>query len=259
MTSLHYSVLTPSRGQARRPEEAAGEPFAGGGGAQPARELMATIALASASCADYLTVTAKVLQARSGMYSLYTLARSALEAAAQACYLTEPGIEPLERVRRHMNLDLRALHENGRMLRKIADPPSVAKASKHAAQVDDWERWTIRTGGAVAVFFGLAGRANPPGSSDDGFLPGCAPARSHSGAAGCDIVPAGRRRRSARLRSTGRGPRLLRECTHVRCLAHDDDGSVICCCGKSGYVARVTGEDAVADRGEENNGRVDRV
>ena len=132
MTSLHYSVLTPSRGQARRPEEAAGEPFAGGGGAQPARELMATIALASASCADYLTVTAKVLQARSGMYSLYTLARSALEAAAQAYYLTEPGIEPLERVRRHMNLDLRALHENGRMLRKIADPPSVAKASKHA-------------------------------------------------------------------------------------------------------------------------------
>ena len=63
--------------------EAVGEPFAGDWGAQPARELMATIALASVSCADYLTVTVKTLQARSGMYSLYTLARSALEAAAQ--------------------------------------------------------------------------------------------------------------------------------------------------------------------------------
>jgi hypothetical protein len=114
--------------------EAYGEPFAGDWGAQPARELMATIALASASCADYLTVTAKTLQARSGMYSLYALARSALEAAAQGCYLSEPGIEPLERVRRHMNLDLRALHEDGRMLRKIADPASVTKASKHAGR-----------------------------------------------------------------------------------------------------------------------------
>lgn len=33
-----------------------------------------------------------------------------------------------------MNLDLRALHEDGRMLRKMADPASVAKASKHAGR-----------------------------------------------------------------------------------------------------------------------------
>jgi hypothetical protein len=112
--------------------EADGEPFAGDWGAQPAREVLATIALASASCADYLTVIAETLRARSGMYSLYALARSALEAAGQGCYLTEPRIEPLERIRRHMNLDLRALHEDGRMLRKIGDAPSVAKAAKHA-------------------------------------------------------------------------------------------------------------------------------
>jgi hypothetical protein len=51
------------------------------------------------------------------------------------------------------------------------------------------------------AFFGLAGRANPPGSSNDGFLPGCAPARNHPGAAGCDVVSAGRRPRRKRLRS----------------------------------------------------------
>jgi hypothetical protein len=53
-------------------------------------------------------------------------------ALCRTATLSEPGIEPLERVRRHMNLDLRALHEDDRMLRKIADPPSVAKANKHA-------------------------------------------------------------------------------------------------------------------------------
>ena len=82
------------------------------------------------------------------MYSLYTLARSALEAATQGCYLTESGIEPLERVRRHMNLDLRALHEDGRMLRKIADPASVARASKHADR-----ELTI---GRAGEYFGLS-------------------------------------------------------------------------------------------------------
>jgi hypothetical protein len=42
-------------------------------------------------------------------------------------------------------------------------------------------------------------------------------------------------------------------------LARDDDGSVACCFSKAGYVAGVAGEDAVAGRGEEYYGRVDRV
>lgn len=117
---------TPAR------QEADGEPYAGDWGAQPALEIMATTALASASCADYLTVTARTLEERTGMYSLYSLIRSALEVAAQSCYLTEPDIEPLERIRRHMNLDLQALYEDSRMLRKVGDSPSVAKAGRHA-------------------------------------------------------------------------------------------------------------------------------
>jgi hypothetical protein len=113
-------------------QEADGEPYAGDWGAQPSFEIMATIALASASCADYLTVTARTLEERTGMYSLYALIRCALEVAAQGCYLTEPGIEPLERVRRHMNMDLHALYEDSRMLRKVGDLRSVAKADRHA-------------------------------------------------------------------------------------------------------------------------------
>ena len=42
-------------------------------------------------------------------------------------------------------------------------------------------------------------------------------------------------------------------------LALDDDGSVVCCFSKAGYVAGVAGEDAVAGRSEEYHGRVDRI
>jgi len=43
------------------------------------------------------------------------------------------------------------------------------------------------------------------------------------------------------------------------CLARDDHGSVACRFSKAGYVIGVAGEDAVAGRGEEYNGRVNRV
>ena len=56
--------------------EADGEPFAGGWWAQPARELMATIALASASCGDYLTVTCAVPKPCAGSDLLFYARRS---------------------------------------------------------------------------------------------------------------------------------------------------------------------------------------
>jgi hypothetical protein len=70
-TSLHCSVLTTGRSRGTPAgSEADGEPFAGDWGAQAAREVLATVAVASASCADYLTVIGMTLQARSGVYSL---------------------------------------------------------------------------------------------------------------------------------------------------------------------------------------------
>ncbi len=49
-----------------------------------------------------------MLRARRSNASLYTLARGAAEAAVVACYLSEVGISPLERVRRNMNSNLDA-------------------------------------------------------------------------------------------------------------------------------------------------------
>jgi hypothetical protein len=48
-----------------------------------------------------------------------------------------------------MNLDLRALHEDGRMLQNIGDPPSVAKAIKPA----DRELVTGRAGEEFGLSF----------------------------------------------------------------------------------------------------------
>jgi alkanesulfonate monooxygenase SsuD/methylene tetrahydromethanopterin reductase-like flavin-dependent oxidoreductase (luciferase family) len=53
-----------------------------------------------------------VLEHHRGISSLYTLTRGAAESAAIAGYLTEPGIGLLERVRRNLNYDLQAMHED---------------------------------------------------------------------------------------------------------------------------------------------------
>jgi hypothetical protein len=97
-------------------KESDGEPFAGEWSAHPARDLVATLRMECWSCADHLRVAGGVLAGHRGIASLYTLTRGATEAGAIACYLSDPGIDPLERVRRLMNHNLAALHEDLNML-----------------------------------------------------------------------------------------------------------------------------------------------
>ena len=78
--------------------------------------------MTSWSCADHLGGMAAVLRTRRGVASLYMLARGAAEAAVVACYQSEVGISPLERVRRNMNCNLDALCQDLNMLRRFGDP-----------------------------------------------------------------------------------------------------------------------------------------
>ena len=103
-------------------KEADGEPYAGEWGDHPSRDIFATIMLASWSCADHLRGLAALLQAQCSIAALYTLARGAAEAAVLPCYLTEVGIEPLERVRRNMNCNLEGICQDLNMLRRLASP-----------------------------------------------------------------------------------------------------------------------------------------
>ncbi len=77
-----------------------------------------------------------MLEHHRGISSLYTLTRGAAESAAIACYLTEPGIGSLERVRRNLNYDLQAMHEDLNMLRTIAGQEAAGKAARHSERID---------------------------------------------------------------------------------------------------------------------------
>lgn len=115
-------------------KEADGEPFAGEWSAHPARDLSATLLMECWSCADHLTVAGSVLAEHQAVASLYTITRAAAETASIACHLSEPGIEPLERVRRLMNHNLVALHEDLNMLGRLPGQDAAIKAARHQAQ-----------------------------------------------------------------------------------------------------------------------------
>lgn len=86
------------------------------------------------SCADHLTVAGSVLAGHQAIASLYTITRAGAEAASTACYLSEPGIESLERIRRLMNHNLVALHEDLNILSRFSSPDAAKKAARHRAQ-----------------------------------------------------------------------------------------------------------------------------
>jgi hypothetical protein len=114
--------------------EAGGELFAGEWGLHPARDVVATLLMECWSCADHLKVAGTVLAGDLGIASLYTLTRGAAEAAVTARYLSDPEIDPLERVRRLMNHNLSALREDLNMLGRLPGEDAAAQAARHHAQ-----------------------------------------------------------------------------------------------------------------------------
>jgi hypothetical protein len=98
------------------------------------------------SCADHLKVAGTVLAGHLGVASLYTLTRGAAESAVIACYLSEPEIDPLERVRRLMNHNLSALREDLNMLSRLPGKDAATRAARHRAQEEAIERTAREVG-----------------------------------------------------------------------------------------------------------------
>lgn len=124
----------PAKGS-RANKEADGEPYAGEWGAHPSRDIFATIVLASWSCADHLRALGAVLKTQGSIAALYTLARAVAEAAVLPCYLTEVGIDPLERVRRNMNCNLDGICQDLNMLRRSSLPEAQPKITRRETQL----------------------------------------------------------------------------------------------------------------------------
>jgi hypothetical protein len=120
--------------------EADGEPYAGDWGPHPSRDIFATMMITAWSAADHLAGMAAVLRTERGIASLYTLARSATEAAVVGCYLSEVGVSPLERVRRNMNCNLDGICQDLNMLRRFDSPDTRQRTARHRAQLDAIKR-----------------------------------------------------------------------------------------------------------------------
>lgn len=155
------SRATPSPGSPGS-EEAEGSSYPGDWGEHPSRDVLAGgLLLLVWSCCDHLSGAATLLRDRSHIPSLYTLIRAAAEAAANAYYLSDTDIDPLERVRRYMNWRLNALSEETRMIRPISVPGGASEPSvteQAAAEVAEMQR-QIQAIGHTGQRYGLSYRA----------------------------------------------------------------------------------------------------
>jgi hypothetical protein len=117
-------------------KEAAQETFAGEWGDHPSRDSFAPVLLTSFSCADHLAAAAEAIRTRHIIASPFTLIRSAAEAAGTACYVSERGIDPLERIRRSMNWRLDGLCQDIVMVRDFGIPGAAVKVAHLNSRIE---------------------------------------------------------------------------------------------------------------------------
>ena len=130
-------------------KEAAEEPYAGEWGDNPSRASFAPVLLTSFSCADHLAAAAEAIRTRHILVSPFTLTRAASEAAATACYVSESGISPLERIRRSMNWRLDGMSQDVIMIRDFRIPEAASEVARLNSRIDA----IGRTGGSYGLTF----------------------------------------------------------------------------------------------------------
>ncbi|TXJ80008.1 hypothetical protein E2C11_11530 [Streptomyces lavendulae] len=114
--------------------EVSGEPFADDWGKAPSRNAnMAGLQLARVAM-DHLAGLSILLRTHKPVcvYGPSSLARSTIEVASRSYYLLEPGLLPLERIRRHESDRLMSLWEQ----KRIAEAASGTTSAKMQAAID---------------------------------------------------------------------------------------------------------------------------
>lgn len=110
--------------------EAAGEPYADAWGDRPSGDIFGSMLLQAWSSADHLLAAAELISSRSVTAPPYTVMRAAAESASIACYLTETGIDPLERIRRNMNYRLAGLSQQIVMMESFTITGATEKVTE---------------------------------------------------------------------------------------------------------------------------------
>ena len=128
--------------------EVAGEPYADAWGDNPSGAVVSSVLLQAWSAADHLLAVAELISSKSVSTPPYTVMRAAAESASIACYLTEDGIEPLERIRRNMNRRLESLSQQIVMMTPFTIPGAAedvaAKEARVAAIAESGQRHGFR-------------------------------------------------------------------------------------------------------------------
>jgi hypothetical protein len=121
-------------------KEADGEPYAGDWGDYPSRDIFPATYLAVTSCTDHLLGLSDVVRARNAVFASYTLTRGAVEAAAIGCYLTDPGIDGRERLRRTTNYRLLGMCEQVRLFQDLRTSDAADKLDQAKRRIADFAR-----------------------------------------------------------------------------------------------------------------------
>lgn len=104
-------------------------------GQTPARDANTLARLLCISASDHLLAMADSLESTStGAFVCYTIGRGVLEAAGRAWYLSDPGADIRERVRRYMNERLWNINEARRFLEGLRADTSRLNTVEHAIQ-----------------------------------------------------------------------------------------------------------------------------
>lgn len=115
--------------------ESAGEPYAHDWGKRPSGEIFASVLLLAWSSADHLMGAAELITARTVVASPHTVIRGAAESASAACFLSEAGINPLERIRRNMNYRLEALSQEIVMMATFTVSGAAQKVAGNETEI----------------------------------------------------------------------------------------------------------------------------
>lgn len=142
LTALHDSFATKQNAErgfadgSPAHEECREETLAGAWGDSPAHDANLTVMMSAYAVMDHLNALATLLGGPPSVYAPFTVARSAMDIAAQAWFLLEPGIGARERVRRHINTRLHSLKEQS-LLTGADTSPHADRIREHSREKTD--------------------------------------------------------------------------------------------------------------------------
>lgn len=106
-------------------------------GTQPVQDAYRTSLIALPSVIEHATALQHSLHPEFRVFPVHTLARALAETSSRVAYLLEPGVDPEERARRHLNDELFARREDVLLSSEFEDDYAISTREHHAGAIED--------------------------------------------------------------------------------------------------------------------------